>query len=329
LTAIKWRNDSRLEIVSASRNTLSNPRRFLVFVVLRGDRPSPLLTIADRRRNFDIAIRLYDEPRANAALLNSAEFVMTGGLSKMHAASLFIDACGLSDVYDGYFFLDGDLEFDAGLLSSFLSFASAARLDLAQPSLTRDSYCYWKMAYCQPCYLLRKTSFVEVMAPYFSRNALSKTLHTFTRSISTYGLDLVWPSIIGSKEIGVVDAFRVRHSERVNHETGKFYTYLKSIGVDLDQEEETLLAEYGVTPEQAHSRRGFFWSYPGPLSRRPPRLISVEIPEPEKRLQKQITIDLAMRLAKWKRMDVREELDLAVSVEPHLRRNLIAPVPVD
>lgn len=71
---------------------------------------------------------------------------MIGGLGKFQAAALFLVACALQSSNDGHPFLDGDLEFDAGQLSNFLLFVRDANLDLAQPSVTRDSYCYWKVA---------------------------------------------------------------------------------------------------------------------------------------------------------------------------------------
>lgn len=288
-----WRNSPELEILKELPPDAAR-RPFLVFVVPDGGKVSPLTRLESMPRNFDIAVRFYREPSQNEALLEEAEFVMTGGLSKFHSAGLFIEACKLSSAYEGYLFLDGDLEFDIRELSGFLNFAHAAGLDLAQPSLTRDSYTYWKLAYHQPAFLFRQTTFVEVMAPYLSRRALSKTLATFTKSISTYGLDLVWPSLIGSDAIGIVDAFQMRHRERVDHTSGKFYQYLRSIGVDLDEEERRLLEEYGVVPEQPHSRRGYFLRgnrlFAGPRM----TIGSVDLQAPEKRADRQIYIDLLM-----------------------------------
>jgi hypothetical protein len=292
---MRWSNSETISVVS-QRNSPSR-RPFLVFLVPRGDMSSPLLRLEPTDRNFDLAVRFYDEPKQNEAFLMEAEYVLTGGLSKFHAAALFFEACNLQNSYEGYLFLDGDLEFDASRLSKFLSFVHAANLDLAQPSVTRDSYCYWKMAYHQPAFIYRDTSFVEVMAPYLSRAALLKTLPTFKQSISTYGLDLVWPSIIGSGQIGVVDAFQIRHQERVDHASGNFYKYLKSIGVDLDEEERKILAAYNVTPEQAHSLRGYRLKRNRIFAQSPPSLVSVPLQEIEKRSDRQWVIDSYMWMA--------------------------------
>lgn len=318
-----WFNSKALKLISDRRKGKPSGRRFLVFVVPRKDMASPLLKLGVANRNFDLALRFYDSPGKNEALLRDADYVMTGGLSKLHAASLFLDACGLQNAYDGYLFLDGDLEFDPDQLCNFLDFVRAVGLDLAQPSLTRDSYCYWKMAYHQPGYVFRETSFVEVMAPFLSRAALLKTLPTFTQSISTYGLDLVWPSLVGNTNIGVVDAFQIRHRERVDHASGSFYKYLKSIGVDLDEEERLILEKYGVSAETACSKRGYFWMRRCRLSNKPPELISVALNAPERKTERQMLIDLAIYRARWG--SARTERELAAAISPFLTGSRISP----
>lgn len=320
-----WLNAKELYLLKNQPFEASARRQYLVFVVPKGDVRSPLLDIMHRDRNFDVAARFYDDPGKNRQLAVDSEYVMTGGLSKFHAAALFFEACGLQDIYDGYLFLDGDLEFDVAQLSNFLSLAHEAKFDLAQPSLTRESYCYWRTAFHQPGFIFRTTSFVEVMAPYISRSALSKTLVTFTQSISTYGLDLVWPSLIGGKRIAVVDAFQITHRDRVDHVSGAFYKYLKSIGVDLIEEERKVLAEYSVTRQRAHSRRGYLWKRRWPFLGQTKRMVSVSLGEPELRSQKQTMIDAAMCWARWSAWsDERPEDDLAMNIGPYLSGNSIS-----
>ena len=140
---LRWRNSEAVEFVASPPVARSPPRKFLVFVVPRSDMASPLLSLLNRDRNFDVAVRFYEAPGRNESFLNGAEFVMTGGLSKFHAASQFLEEYQLGGAYEGYLFLDGDLEFDAAQLDQFLSFVHSAELNLAQPSVSRDSYCYW------------------------------------------------------------------------------------------------------------------------------------------------------------------------------------------
>lgn len=322
MNEVRWSNDKELRILAALQEQAQR-RQFLVFVV-PGPHASSLLPVASGERNFDLALRFYSDPGENRKLAEHAEYVMTGGLSKFHAAALFIESLGLDESYDGYLFLDGDLEFDARQLSRFLSFVHAAGLDLAQPSVTRDSYCYWKMAYHQPGFVFRETSFVEVMAPYLSRAALGRTLETFTRSISTYGLDLVWPSLLDHRAIGVVDAFQIRHRDRVDHAEGRFYKYLKSIGVDLDEEERLMLAAYGVIPEEACSLRGYVWTRRwAPFGERP-KLVSVDLGAPERKSNKRIMIDLSIQSARLRAPWGRPEPGVEAAIGPFLRGNVIS-----
>lgn len=310
---MSWRNSNEIHLV---RNVGRRTRRFLVYVNPRKDMKSPLSRLSLAERNFDLALRFYDDPGVNADLMDGADYVMSGGLSKFHAAALFFEEIGTSPAYDGYLFLDGDLEFDARQLNHFLAFVHAAGLDLAQPSLTRDSYCYWSVAFHQPRFILRETNFVEVMAPYLSSRAFTAVLPTFKRSISTYGLDLVWPHLIDGPSIGIVDAFQMRHRERVDHASGPFYNYLKSIDVDLDEEERKILEDYGITPEHAHSRRGYFWRKDKSSSTGERLLFSVPLTGIERHTVSRLKIDLSMFLARRAAGQAEERLTRAVA--PHL-----------
>jgi hypothetical protein len=317
LKGAKWANEGRLKLL-ATRVDAREDRRFLVYVVAQSSRRSPLLAIADHTREFDLAVRFYESPGANSLLAEEAEYVMTGGLSKLHSAAAFLKMCNLENRYDGYLFLDGDLEFDASQLGRFLSLARAAKLDLAQPSVTRDSYSYWEMAYNQPNFLFRETSFVEVMAPYMSRNALTRLLQTFARSISSYGLDFVWPSLLDDGKIGVVDAFQIRHADRVDLEGGAFYRYLATLGIDPIEEGRRLLSEYGVRKVHPHSRRGYM-TRAASRSSKGAAVISVLLPQVERLTRSQFTIDFAMNLAS--RGPARTEAELTLA----LRHFLDAP----
>ena len=164
------------------------------------------------------------------------------------------------------------------------------------------------MAYHQPEYLFSGTSFVEVMAPYFSRVALLRSMETFPQSISTYGLDLVWPSLVGGSSIGVIDAFQIRHKEQVDHKSGSFYRYLSSIGVDLNEDEERMLSQYRVSLSCAHSLRGYFRDQSNSPIDAQLSLKSVALLGIERFTSSQAVIDLAMRTAR--RGPSRQETDL-------------------
>ncbi|MEJ7660045.1 MAG: DUF707 domain-containing protein [Hymenobacter sp.] len=58
---------------------------------------------------------------------------------------------------------------------------------------------------------------VEVMAPLFSQDALRQCLVSFNENKSSWGLDSVWPKILGypQNKLGVFDAVVMEHTRPV------------------------------------------------------------------------------------------------------------------
>ena len=81
-----WRNDGKLELIDRSRRSETDRRRFLIFLVPHPEMPSAFLASTPQERNFDLAVRFYADPGCNEGLMSEADYVMTGGLSKFHAA---------------------------------------------------------------------------------------------------------------------------------------------------------------------------------------------------------------------------------------------------
>jgi len=208
-----------------------------------GDQPRPYLAIIrcgathqliddGSTRQFDIALNLYAPPAADT--LEDCEYAYSGGLNKYKAARQFIDNA-LLDTYAGFIFLDDDLEISWSDLSRFLGYCSAHQLQLAQPSLTRDSfYSHDHLLNAAPSGT-RTVRMVEVMCPYFSRDALRMALGTFDLSYSTWGLDELWSRLPGLTPV-VVDDFTIRHTRPVSGSDGAFYRYMRRIGVSPMQE---------------------------------------------------------------------------------------------
>jgi hypothetical protein len=61
-----------------------------------------------------------------------------------------------------------------------------------------------------PASIVRRVSFVEVMTPVFSADALFDLAPMFSNSRSTYGIDWAWAALLRDRDaIHVVDAVRV------------------------------------------------------------------------------------------------------------------------
>jgi hypothetical protein len=117
--------------------------------------------------------------------------------------------------YEAVWIPDDDLMIQTDEINGLFGIFSENELLLAQPALTHDSYSgFWKGVTLENSnYNIRYTNFVEVMAPIFSRDALMKCWETFKLSQSGYGLDLVWPKLLGDPEdkISIIDAIKIRH----------------------------------------------------------------------------------------------------------------------
>jgi hypothetical protein len=65
----------------------------------------------------------------------------------------------------------------------------------------------------------RYTQFVEIMCPIFSRRALQICLGTMRDTASGYGLDHLWPSLLGYPRgrIGIIDAVAAAHTRPIGN----------------------------------------------------------------------------------------------------------------
>lgn len=185
----------------------------------------------DGERNFDIALNLY--AKYNNESQNDHEYLIVGGLNKYKAAYQFIDGDLLAR-YKGVIFLDDDLVMSYSSLSRFLEYCSENNMMLAQPSLSRDSYCSHKHLVNVSGTGWRAVDIIEVMCPYFSAEALKVAIRSFDLSYSTWGLDYIWPKLLGVVP-AVVDEYTIKHIRPINS-GGDFYKYMRSIGVSPERE---------------------------------------------------------------------------------------------
>ena len=165
-----------------------------------------------------------------------AEIVFAGGLAKMHGAKCFFEKTELHKVYEGVIFLDEDVEvlFDP---DAFFAFCQEQGLSLAQASVTANSIGVIGLTRQHPGLIFRTTNWVEIMAPFFARDFLIEMLHSFDLSISGWGIDLYWGHHLGQhRTAGIADEFLMRHTKPIDTLNGAFYRYLRSMGIDAQDE---------------------------------------------------------------------------------------------
>ena len=220
-------------IGAIERHGTPGKRPFLVIVRAASDHR---ITGIHADRNFDLALNHYAQPAKELVF----DYRYGGGLSKLTAARQFFESTGVT-TYQGYMFMDDDLVVSCDDLCAFLEHCRSRDIALAQPSLSPDSFFSIPDLLHQPSGNDRETVMVEVMMPYMSVATLSTLLPTFEQSISSWGIDCVWPSLINSPPL-VIDSFQVRHANPVG--TGAFYRYLQGIGISPVEEMETLIKRY-------------------------------------------------------------------------------------
>ncbi|MEN9419408.1 MAG: hypothetical protein RI988_3028 [Pseudomonadota bacterium] len=221
-------------------------------VVLRaGDRSLHAQWIAGAPRDFDLFISYYgpdaDRYRADTPLWEARKgpkWPCIGELLDAHPE--------LVVRYDVFWFPDDDLAVDTATINRMFALFRGFGLALAQPALTPQSYHAHPMLLQRPGHVLRHTGFVEVMAPIFDRDALRACQASFARSRSGWGLDWVWPRLVGHERrhlIALLDATPVWHTRPLGGEL-----YRNHPEMDPHRDVERLILEYDLTPEELASQ---------------------------------------------------------------------------
>jgi hypothetical protein len=222
-------------------------RPFLV--VVRGTADSAYRTWMkkDAPRRWDLLLDWYGpEPKRPD---DFADFTNFGGTTKFPSIKR-IDATwpGYLQSYQAVWFVDGDVHIAFDDIDLLFDMLSGCDLWLAQPALSLTSFYAHEICVHRPAFALRYVNFVEVMAPIFSRHALATCLATFDQSVSGWGLDVVWPTLLGEpqRRIAIIDAIQIEHPRKMDLVAGPFYVLLASMGIDPRVEKKAVMEKYGV-----------------------------------------------------------------------------------
>jgi hypothetical protein len=117
--------------------------------------------------------------------------------------------------------------------------------DLFAPSLHEDSHFAHYFTMRNRSLSARAVGFVEIMVPGFSRAGLEGLQHTLDLSTTGWGwgLDSVWPKLLGYRNVGILDGVPVLHTRPV----GQFRD--PELGRRVNEESDTLLARYACRQE--------------------------------------------------------------------------------
>jgi hypothetical protein len=119
--------------------------------------------------------------------------------------------------YDYVWLPDDDLFAPQSVINMMFDFARQVNFALFAPGLHESSYYAHFIAMRNKRFFARRVGFVEIMAPCFSRNALEQLLPTFSLSSTGWGwgLDSLWPKLLGYEGLGIIDACPVLHTRPV------------------------------------------------------------------------------------------------------------------
>lgn len=211
--------------------------------------------IASPDRDFDLFISYYGQEE-NKYQEDAEYYEMRKG-PKWPCIKELLDAHpDLLDRYSSFWFPDDDISANTDTINRIFGYCCALQLDLAQPALTTDSYYSWPQLLKRDDFLVRYVEFVELMVPVFSRKALKICLPTFDENRSGWGLDWVWPKLIGNegqRSIAVIDATPVKHTRPLGGEL-----YKNNPEMNPQNEAARIFSKYKIANVKALVRYALF-----------------------------------------------------------------------
>ena len=194
-------------------------------------------------RTFDLCLLFYHAEIQEPARYEGVEhfYHLTDFKFRMLHTLFTSTAPELLEQYEYFYLIDDDISFDTRAINRMFELSRTFGTAISQASLSQNSFCSWPVLKNNPHCLLRYMGQVEVMAPLFSREALQTCLPTFNENKSSWGLDSVWPKILGYPidKLVVFDDVIMEHTKPVGG--GELY---QKIGVDPHDEWNAITQKY-------------------------------------------------------------------------------------
>jgi hypothetical protein len=221
-------------------------KRYLVFVRAGDTSLHPQWLTEPRCRDFDLFVSYFGSTPGKFQE-ESEHYEAVPGLKWPALARLMAETPELLLSYDACWFPDDDLLASTETISRMFDLFQAYDLWLAQPALGPCSYVAHRVTTMIAGARLHFTDFVEVMCPIFSRHALGLLASTFRMSVSGYGLDFLWPHLLGYPvdRIAILDETPVIHTRPFG--TGPAYEIFRASGINPEGEMEAIISRYGLS----------------------------------------------------------------------------------
>lgn len=191
-------------------------RRFLLISRVGCDSLHEEWLAPAEERDFDVLISAYDRRVAPPVACPSIFFEYREGRKVAGYGEILRDHRELIAGYDYVALFDDDLLIDAGGLTRLFSTIADHKLKIAQPALDHSSFFTYGCLLRHSAFLLRYTTYVEMMCPIFRSDILLTLTPLFQLGFES-GIDLIWSGLVhgGPHDFAVIDAYPVCHTRRV------------------------------------------------------------------------------------------------------------------
>lgn len=237
---------------------MSAPARRVLVILRAGDEslhPEWLVQPPLQKRNWDLHISYFGEllrPYRNRAA--DITLSLEKGTKAIGTAACLEKLASRIDHYDWIWLPDDDLSVELATLNRFFDIVAQYDLDLAQPALGEGSHIAHRITLQRPHMRLRFTTFVDIMAACFSRQALRLCAPYLGATTSSWGPDILFPKLLGypQRGIAIVDETPVIHTRPVGG--GPNIALATQMGFDPEDELADFKRRYQV--EMRHETWG-------------------------------------------------------------------------
>jgi hypothetical protein len=170
--------------------------------------------IENQERTFDLWLIYYgDDERVRDAYASQCELFVTRKGQKLQLIGDLLKTKEISfEDYKYVWIPDDDIAASAKEIELLFRLMKKYSLDVAQPAL--HGYINHPITKVHSHFECRFTNFVEVMAPCFSKRAISRCSGHFRESLSGWGLDYLWWQLLGERtdNCAILDCCPVIHT---------------------------------------------------------------------------------------------------------------------
>ena len=178
-----------------------------LIILCAGDNPAHVFWDDHSKPNYDLFVIYYgNNPTIFKRKFNNfTEFFNKKGYKFNLIKEIYNENQKLFKKYKNIFMPDDDLVFKNKDINLFFETFNKHNLFLAQPSVI--GYYSHTITLHRFELILRYTNFVEIMMPCFSHESFLKCVNSFDLTPSGWGLDYLWPKILGypKDKIAIVD----------------------------------------------------------------------------------------------------------------------------